>query len=128
MSPIRKALVVDDDEDVLRLCKVSLQTFTAWAITVARSADAAVHAARGEAPDVILLDVMMPGGGGAAILGRLKGHDATAAIPVVLLTAADAIGIDACRDRGAAGVIKKPFDPSTLSEQILRIVSESGAL
>ena len=124
MSLIRKALVVDDDEDVLRLCKVSLQTFTEWAIAVARSGDAAFDSAQAEAPDVILLDVMMPEGGGAAILGRLKGCDATAGIPVVLLTAADAGGIEACRARGAAGVIKKPFDPSTLPDQIMRIVNE----
>jgi two-component system, OmpR family, response regulator len=128
MSPIRRALVVDDDDDILRLCKISLQTFTGWAVSVAQSADAAVGAARREAPDVILLDVMMPDGGGLSILGRLKACEATAGIPIVLMTAADAQGIDAFRERGEAGIIPKPFDPLALPEQIVRIVCEGRAL
>ena len=127
MSPIRKALVVDDDDDVLRICKISLQTFSGWAVTVAQSADAAVGAARREAPDVILLDVMMPEGGGLSILGRLKACAATAGIPVVLMTAADKVGIDAYRERGAAGIISKPFEPAALPEQIARIVGSHAA-
>jgi CheY-like chemotaxis protein len=138
MTTIRKALVVDDDEDVLRLCKVSLQTFTGWSVAVAGSADAAIHAALAEAPDVILLDVMMPDEGGLSLLRRLKGCDATAHIPVVLMTAADATALPTRRARrsdppaepavppqeaGAAGVIWKPFEPSALSDEIVRIVS-----
>ena len=127
MSPIQRALVVDDDEDVLRLCRVTLQTFTGWTVAVARSADAALGAARRDAPDVILLDVMMPDGGGLSILGRLKGCDATAGIPVILVTAADAGGLDAWRARGAAGIIAKPFDPAALPAEIVRIVGEERA-
>lgn len=127
MTMIEKALVVDDDDDLLRLCKVSLQTFTGWKVSVAGSADAALHAARREAPDVILLDVMMPGGGGLSLLGQLKGCPSTAGIPVVLLTAADTTGIEACRARGAVGVIAKPFDPASLPEQITRIVRDARA-
>ena len=124
MIPVQRALVVDDDEDLLRLCRVTLQTFTDWTVVVARSADAAIGAARREAPDVILLDLMMPDGGGLSILRALKGCAATAGIPVVLMTASDAAGIDACRDRGALGVITKPFDPMDLPGQIVRILGD----
>jgi two-component system OmpR family response regulator len=120
MNRIRKALVVDDDDDVLRLCKVSLQTFTRWKVDVASDAAGALGAARREPPDVILLDVMMPDGGGLAIMGQLKGESATAGIPVVLMTAADSLDPDGAL--GAAGVIQKPFDPAALPEQILRIM------
>jgi two-component system OmpR family response regulator len=120
MSPIRKALVVDDDDDVLRLCKVSLQTFTPWKVAVAKDAAAALGAALREASDVILLDVMMPDGGGLAIMGKLKGESTTAAIPIVLMTAADTLDEDGAGE--AAGIILKPFDPVGLSEQIVRIV------
>jgi two-component system OmpR family response regulator len=120
MNRIKKALVVDDDDDVLRLCKVSLQTFTPWEVDVASDAEGALGAARREPPDVILLDVMMPDGGGLAIMDQLKGDGATASIPVVLMTAADTL--DAEGASAAAGVISKPFDPAALPEQILRIV------
>lgn len=123
MSPIRKALVIDDDDDVLRLCKVSLQTFTPWTVAVAGSADDAMRAARQEVPDVILLDVRMPGEGGLSILRRLKDCDATAAIPVVLMTA-DPTWSDPCRTRDAAGVIAKPFEPSELPVQLVRALGE----
>jgi two-component system response regulator HydG len=126
MNAIRKALVVDDDHEILSLCKTSLQAFTGWAVTVAGSVDAALGAARREGPDVILLDVMMPGGGGLSVLGQLKQNDVTAAIPVVLMTAADRAGVAACRARGAVGVIPKPFDPVALPDQILRIIDADG--
>jgi CheY-like chemotaxis protein len=125
MSTIRKALVIDDDDDVLRLCKVSLQTFTSWTVAVAGSAEDAVRAARREAPDVILLDVRMPGEGGLSILCRLKSCDATASIPVVLITA-DPTGIDPRGARDAAGVIAKPFEPSELPDQLARAVRVRG--
>jgi two-component system OmpR family response regulator len=136
MRTIQKALVVDDDEDVLRLCKVSLQAFTGWSVDVAGSADAAIRAAVRESPDVILLDVMMPGEGGLSLLRRLKGMSATADIPVVLMTAGDAAArsprgartSDPAAETGAAGVIWKPFEPSELHGEIVRIVSGEGAL
>jgi CheY-like chemotaxis protein len=110
-------------------------------LAVASSADAAIRAALREAPDVILLDVMMPGEGGLSLLRRLKDCDKTADIPVVLMTAGDgaalpgdlharrsdppgeagAIGVEP-REAGAAGVIWKPFEPSALPDEIVRIV------
>jgi CheY-like chemotaxis protein len=143
MRTIEKALVVDDDEDVLRLCRISLQTFTGWRVTVADSADAGLSAALAETPDVILLDVMMPGEGGLSLLRRLKSCDATAGIPVVLMTAADATAFptqrarrsappgepsDALPETGAAGVIWKPFEPASLHDEIVRIVSRQEVL
>jgi DNA-binding response OmpR family regulator len=125
MRPIRKALVVDDDDDVLRLCRVSLETFTEWKVEVARTPESAVEVARAELPDVILLDVMMPDGGGMAVLHRLKVHEATSRIPVILMTAA-APPMANGKEHGAAGLIPKPFDPVALPERILAIVHESA--
>jgi DNA-binding response OmpR family regulator len=124
MRPIRKALVVDDDDDVLRLCRVSLETYTEWKVEVARTPEAAVEVARTELPDVILLDVMMPDGGGMAVLRRLKICEATARIPVVLMTAASPPSNG--KEHGAAGLIAKPFDPVALPERIVAIVRESA--
>jgi two-component system alkaline phosphatase synthesis response regulator PhoP len=125
MRSIRKALVVDDDDDVLRLCRVSLETYTEWKVEVARTPEAAVEVARTELPDVILLDVMMPDGGGMAVLCRLKTYEATARIPVILMTAA-APPVANGKEHGAAGLIPKPFDPVALPDRILAIVHESA--
>jgi two-component system OmpR family response regulator len=121
---IRKALIIDDDEDALRLCEVSLQMFTEWDVAIAQSADTAMAVARRESPDVILLDVMMPGNDDLAILRRLKACGETARIPVVLMTASDKLGRQRFLVRGAVGLIPKPFDPNTLSEEILQILAQ----
>jgi len=126
VKPIQKVLVVDDDDDLLRLCKASLCAYTEWSVDVARSAGEAVDLARRSSPDVILLDVMMPDNDELAILHRIKSDSETAAISVVLMTAADEYGLRALQPRGAAGLIAKPFDPCTLPEEILRIVGEGG--
>jgi CheY-like chemotaxis protein len=122
MRPIRKALVVDDDDDMLRLCRVSLETFAEWTVEVAQTTEAALEAVRTEMPDVILLDVMMPGGGGMSVLRHLKGCEATARIPVVLMTAA-AAPVN-CKADGAAGLIPKPFDPAALPGRIVALIEE----
>ena len=121
MGSIRKALVVDDDEDMRSLCRVTLQRSTDWTVEVAHSVEDAVLAARLQVPDVILLDVMMPGRDGLSLLHELKDCDVTAGIPVVLMTAS-VTEVEECRERGAAGLIAKPFDPSTLSDEITRLV------
>jgi CheY-like chemotaxis protein len=124
MESIRRALVVDDDDDLLRLCKATFQTFTRWEVQVACSAEAAIQAARRAPPDVILLDVMMPGGGGLSLLRRFKGYEATARIPVVLMTAA-VTEAGEYTTHGAVGLIPKPFDPAALPERIVKILSEA---
>jgi CheY-like chemotaxis protein len=127
VKPIQKVLVVDDDDDLLRLCKVSLRAYTEWSVDVARSAGEAVDLARRASPDVILLDVMMPDNEELAILRRIRAEHQAAAISFVLMTAMDACGLAALRGHGAAGIIAKPFDPCTLPDEIARIVGEGGA-
>jgi CheY-like chemotaxis protein len=126
--PIRKALLVDDDPDILRLCEYALRSTTSWAVVVARSARAAIDAARVELPDVILLDMMMPDVPGIAVLSELKALPLIASIPIVLMTAGlrgrDSTAVQAL---GAAGVLAKPFDPIGLSEAILGIVGDGNA-
>jgi two-component system response regulator HydG len=121
MDTIRKALVVDDDDDLLDLCRASLHAYSGWTVDTARSVDMAIEAARRGSPDVILLDVVMPGGGGLSLLRMLKGSDQTAGIPVVLMSAALAEA-EELKALGAVGLIPKPFDPAALPDRIARIV------
>jgi CheY-like chemotaxis protein len=74
-------------------------------------------------PDVILLDMMMPGMDGAATFDALRDDPETASIPVVFLTAkAMAAEVSRLLDLGAKGVVLKPFNPMTLAAQITAIV------
>jgi two-component system OmpR family response regulator len=119
-----KALIVDDEPDILRIGELSLGHIADWHVLLASSGDEALAIAEREVPDVVLLDMMMPGGSdGKSTLARLKGDRATAAIPVIVMSAR---GHDertrACLALGARGIICKPFDPLYLSGQIHRIL------
>jgi CheY-like chemotaxis protein len=122
MARIRTALIIDDDEDILSLCKVTFRAFTEWNVKLASSRDAALRAAQ-ELPDVILLDIMMPGIDGLCLLDELRRSERTAQIPVVLMTAGAAEATE-CKRRGATGLIPKPFDPSTLHDRITQLLEE----
>ena len=114
LNPTR-VLVVDDEAPIRLLCRVNLE---AEGMQVLEAADglAGVEAARAERPDVILLDVMMPGMDGWQVAERLFESDETNQIPIVFLTARAEL-----RDRarglelGGVDYITKPFNPTELA-------------
>jgi DNA-binding response OmpR family regulator len=124
LTPTR-VLVVDDEAPIRLLCRVNLE---AEGMEVLEAADglAGVEAARAERPDVILLDVMMPGMDGWQVAERLVEDDTTNEIPLIFLTARAEL-----RDRarglelGGVDYITKPFNPVELAsvvEQLLERV------
>ncbi len=119
----RKVLVVDDDDVIREVAKVALEVVGGWqVISVGNGADAQ-EIARSEQPDVVLLDVMMPGMDGPRTAASLHDDPATRAIPVVFLTAklADPDTMNTS-ERNLAGIIAKPFDPMTLAAEISRLL------
>ena len=85
----------------------------------AASGPEALEIAVREAPEAILLDVMMPEMDGTATLAALRANDETTAIPVVYLTAKALPGeIERLKALGAVGVLTKPFEPMTLAQQV----------
>ena len=123
-----RVLLVDDEPDIRRIAQISLEAVGSWKALVAESGALALSLAAAARPDVILLDVMMPGMDGPATLAGLRRDAATAAIPVIFMTAkAQRHEIDHYLRLGAAGVITKPFDPMTLPEQIEEILSRVAA-
>ena len=82
----RRCLVVDDDPAIREILVTNLAA-EGMEVHTAENGDDALHLARDLLPDLIVLDVMMPGRDGYAVLGELKSDVATADIPVVLLTA-----------------------------------------
>lgn len=121
---IAKILLVDDDPNVRKLAKMSLERVGHWQVAVAESGAEAMAIVVAEKPDVILLDMMMPGMDGTMILSELKQLNEIADVPVIFLTAKVQMHeIEEYLSSGAAGVITKPFDPLLLPKQITEIVS-----
>lgn len=113
-----KILVIDDEPDVLLLCRVNLE-FEGYSVIEAHDGDEALRKVHLEKPDLILLDVMMPGMDGWQVLSILKENPATKDIPVVMLTA-KVRELDQIQGltHGAADYVSKPFNPIALSRTI----------
>lgn len=114
----RRLLLIDDEDDIREVAKLSLELVAHWDVFTACSGVEGVDRAVEQRPDAILLDVMMPGMDGAATYAALRSNPATRDIPVVLLTAR--IFDRASDRRGLEGitVISKPFDPMRLATQV----------
>jgi CheY-like chemotaxis protein len=127
-----KVLIIDDEDDIRLIARVSLSRIGGMDVIDATSSQEGLAKARTETPDVILLDVMMPTVDGPSTLLELQRDEATANIPVIFLTAkAMTSEIERLKSLGVAGVLTKPFDPMTLPEQIRQILNaqttEAGA-
>jgi DNA-binding response OmpR family regulator len=123
---LERVLYVEDDPDIRAVGAFALGL---GGITVksCASGDEAVAAATTFGPQLILLDVMMPGMDGPATLVALRGLDATAATPVVFMTAkVQPTQVAVYREMGAVEVIPKPFDPMTLAADLRTIWQRAG--
>jgi len=118
-----KILVVDDEQDVAQALKVRLKA-SGYNVVLASDSVQAYTMANKERPDLILLDIMIPGGGGFVVTERLKQSQTTHHIPIVFLT-----GIPGCEERayqlGASGYVMKPYHPDELVETIHRLLERS---
>ena len=117
---LSKILLVDDDENIRTIALLSLEDD--YQVEIATSGQAALALAVKNKPDLILLDVMMPGLDGKATFEKLQEIPELAKIPVVFMTAkVQTHEIDFYLKLGAAGVITKPFDPMTLAGDVQNI-------
>jgi DNA-binding response OmpR family regulator len=116
-APFR-ALVIDDDRDLLNLVRRTLEFTAGWQVSVATSGAAGIEAAQAAPPDVIVVDLMMPEMDGYEVCRRINADARTAGVPVVLLTARRELDEARLRDAGAAGVVFKPFQPTELAQQV----------
>jgi CheY-like chemotaxis protein len=114
-----KILIVDDEDDIRTIARMSLERIGGMSVLEAASGPEALEIAVREAPEAILLDVMMPEMDGTATLAALRANDETSAIPVVYLTAKALPGeVERLKALGALGVLTKPFEPMTLAQQV----------
>jgi len=117
-EPRRNILVVEDNEANQMLARAVLE-LEGYAVEVAGSAAEAFDVLGGRRPDLILMDVQLPGEDGLSATRRLKADPATSPIPVVALTAHAMTGDrDLALNAGCAGYIAKPIDTRTFGAQV----------
>lgn len=117
---LKKVLLIDDEDDIREVAALTLETMAELEVITAADGAEGVRKAREFRPDVILLDVMMPGMDGLATFQQLQESELTRSIPVIFMTAkvqsADRTRLAAL---GACGIIAKPFNPLTLADELL---------
>ena len=123
----KRVLIVDDEADIREVAALSLEMTAGWEVRTASSGAEGIAMALADAPDAILLDVMMPDMDGPSTYERLQANPATAAIPVVFLTAkVQAADQRRFHELGVAGVLSKPFDPMGLATQLAGVLGWPG--
>jgi two-component system, OmpR family, response regulator len=122
MNTLQRLLYVEDEPDIQTVARVALEMLGGFTLHLCSSGEQALKEAPGFAPDLILLDVMMPGMDGPSTLKALAQKPGLEHVPVVFMTAkVQPAEVAHLRSLGALDVIAKPFDPMTLSEQVRAI-------
>ena len=117
---LNKILFVEDDPMVAELAVMALEEFGGLELNHCISGADAVAQFHDFAPDMLLLDVMMPEMDGPETLRRIRALPNGAAVPAVFMTAkSQAHEQEAYLQLGAIGVIPKPFDPLTVSDKLV---------
>ena len=116
-----KVLIADDDK-VLDAAFAAAFRSHGWKTVVAFDAmQALMYAKQSPVPDIILLDIVMPGGSGLNTLERLKAASLTEAIPVVVVTGSEDPQLPAkAKELGAVGFVKKPVDAQGMVDAVER--------
>lgn len=123
-KPLSRILLVEDEQDIRTVAQLSLTALGGFTVECCGSGAEALARIPVFQPDLVLLDVMMPGMDGPSTLGRLRADSATAHIPVVFMTArVQPQEVVAYRAIGALDVVAKPFDPMALPQQLRDIWS-----
>src|SRR5213082_2659150 len=121
-GPMTRVLVIDDEAPIRLLCRVNLE---AEGMNVLEASDGptGLEKARNDEPDVILLDVMMPGLDGWQVAEELLEDDRTSSIPIVFLTARAEVR-DRARglDLGGIDYVTKPFNPVELAPLVRELI------
>ncbi|MEI6415330.1 MAG: response regulator [Pseudomonadota bacterium] len=122
MSTLNRVLYVEDEPDIQAVAKIALEVVGGLTVKICSSGEEALREAEAFLPDMILLDVMMPGMDGPSTLRALRERPALAVTPVAFMTAKiQPPEVSHYLSLGALAVIPKPFDPMTLASQVRAI-------
>lgn len=118
---LQRLLYVEDEKDIQLIAKLALTQVGGYDLCLCSSGEEALERAVGFSPDLILLDVMMPGMDGLQTFKALRDLEELKSVPVVFMTArARKQDLQVYVDLGALGVIEKPFNPMSLAEEVRR--------
>ncbi|MEW5771323.1 MAG: response regulator [Pseudomonadota bacterium] len=122
MGTLQRILYVEDEPDIQAVARLALELVGGFTVKICSSGEEALREAAAFAPDLILLDVMMPGMDGPSTLKALRGQATLAEVPVAFMTAkVQPPEVAHYKALGARDVIAKPFDPMKLADQIRAI-------
>jgi len=121
-TPLLKVFYAEDDEDIQRIVRVSLERIGKMTVKIESDPLKAIDGIKAFQPDLVMLDWMMPGMDGPTLLKTMRELPETADYPVVFITAkatqkdhAELLSL------GAAGIVSKPFSPKDLPDQLRAI-------
>lgn len=118
-STLSKILYAEDEPDIQSIAQMSLEMMGGYTVKVCNNGQEAADEAEDFAPDLILLDVMMPFMDGPTALQEIRKIPSLVNTPVIFMTAKiQHDELESYKKMGAIDVIAKPFDPMTLSETI----------
>ncbi len=119
VQELNRILYVEDEPDIQAVAKIALEAVGGFELKVCSSGEEALQDPVSFAPDLLLLDVMMPGMDGPATLVELRKLPELADVPVIFMTAkVQPQEVEHFKSLGAIEVIAKPFDPMNLAQTI----------
>jgi two-component system, OmpR family, alkaline phosphatase synthesis response regulator PhoP len=122
-----RILIVEDEEEIRELVRYNLER-QGYRVVLAASGEEAIRTIRQEAPDLVVLDLMLPAMDGWEVCRQLKRDPATQAIPVVMLTAkSDETDMVTGLELGADDYIAKPFSPRVLTARLRAVLRRKSA-
>jgi two-component system, OmpR family, response regulator len=115
IGKLQRVMMVEDDTDIQMVARLSLEAVGGYVVEICSDGKEALDKVQLFAPDLVLLDVMMPDMDGPTVLKNLRANPKTANLPVVFMTAkAQAHEVESYKAMGALEVVSKPFDPMLL--------------
>jgi len=116
---LKRVLYAEDEADIQEIVRISLEEIGNYELKVCSSGEELIESYEQFSPDLILLDVMMPGMDGVSTFEKLKTMPEYTGTPVVFMTAKVQVNeVQQYKEIGALEVISKPFNPMSLPEQL----------
>jgi DNA-binding response OmpR family regulator len=123
--PLNKVCYVEDDEDIQRIVRISLERLGKMTVETVSDPMVAIDKIKAFGPDLVMLDWMMPGMDGPTLFKKMQQLPEVSGLPVVFITAkASEVELNELKGLGAAGTISKPFAPKDLPDQLRAIWSK----
>jgi CheY-like chemotaxis protein len=121
-KPLRRILLADDEPDILRIARISLEMVGGYEVATCFSGSELLERLPDFKPDLVITDVVMPDMAGLEVLEALRRIDGCESLPVVFFTGiGPADELEKLRQAGAVEIILKPFDPMKFSDRVAEI-------